>query len=656
MRVLRNLLIPMSDGVRIAVDVYLPDAEQRYPAVFYFMPYRKDDFYPQIGNGAGLPPQYVERGFAFVLGDVRGTNDSEGSAAEMWNSQEQRDGAEAVEWIAAQPWCSGNVGMTGTSYGFWTSLLTAARRPPHLKAVVPLYGSVSSYYAFCEGGTPMAFGYHADYLAVMIAMAGAPPGFRDPDERWKELWRTRVELYTPWGLDWLTHQGDDEFWNHSSIRRFYDQIEAPVFVIGGWGDRYPGDVIELFQNLKGPKKALIGPWHHIRLDMGVPGPRVDYDIVFRWFDYWLKGEQNGISDEPDFTVYTEAYTPPAEYLAEIPGYWREENSWPFPGATQRRLYLTDGGTLSDQPPEKRGSAEYSYDPTAGVCSRLTGGIYGAIGLPVDQRPDESKSVIFTTERLSQRVEITGRPHARLHFSSTATVMGVIVKLCDVAPDGTVALVTRGQLNVAHRGLNLPAYLTRGTIYEIDVEIKAASYTFEPGHRIRLTITSGEFQTVLSTPQNGMNTVHYGCAQASYLELPVVPHSERRDSPSLKFLPPPPPEPPKEASFQIGPEPENGWWKAVREARKEYQGLEGPVTYWQKTTSRVRQDQPSDAVIESESAFDFRYDSGEQVRSHGSIRYQCEAEQIHVHARLRVTRNGSEQFSREWSRSHARRFV
>jgi uncharacterized protein len=656
-RVLRNLLVPMSDGILIAVDVYLPDSEQRYPAVFYFMPYRKDDFYPNIGNGAFLPQQYVDHGFAFVLGDVRGTNNSEGVVPEMWNAQERQDGAEVVEWIAAQSWCNGNVGITGTSYGFWTSLLTAACRPPHLKAVVPLYGSASSYYAFCEGGIPMAFGYHADYLAIMIGMSGSPPGYRDPEGRWQKLWNRRIEHYTPWGLEWLTHRADDEFWDKSSIRRFYDQIEAPVFLIGGWGDRYPGDVIELFPKLKGPKKALIGPWHHVRLDMGVPGPRVDYDIVFRWFDYWLKGEKNGILDEPEFTVYTQEYTRPAEYLAEIPGYWREENGWPFPGATNRRLYLSDDGTLAEKPPKRNASAEYRYDPTAGVCSRMTGGIYGGIGLPVDQRPDESKSLVFTTQPLAEEIEITGLPRVRLYFSSTVRVMDVIAKICDVAPDGTVSLVARGQLNVAHRdGLEKPAYLVPGTIYPIEVEIKAASYVFKPGHRIRLAITSGEFQTILSTPLNGNNNVYYGADHPSYLELPLVPHAEQRRPLSLKFLPPPAQEPPSGASFHITQEPETGSWKAVREARKEYPGLEGSVTYWQKTTSRVHANQPSNAEIQSESVFDFRYASGEEIKSHGSVKYRCDEEQIHVHAKLRVTRNGAEEFSKDWTRSYPRGFV
>jgi putative CocE/NonD family hydrolase len=657
MRVLRNILVPMSDSVHIAVDVYLPDVERKCPAVFYFVPYRKDDFYPQIGNGAGLPLPYTEHGFAFVLGDIRGTNDSEGVSRAMWDAREQEDGAEVVEWIASQSWCNGNVGMTGTSYGFFTSLLTAAKRPPHLKAIVPLYGSDSSYYCFYEGGLPMVFGYHADYLAIMIAMQGAPPGYRDGEGRWRELWRSRLENYAPWGLDWFEHQADDEFWAISSPREFYDQIAIPVFVIGGWGDRYPGDVIKVFENVKGPKKALIGPWHHIRPDMGIPGPRVDYEVVFRWFDYWLKGEQNGILDEPAFTLYTQSYTPPAEYIPVMPGYWRQESTWPIPGTNLKRLYLNSGESLVETLPAAQSSGRYPYDPTAGTCSRLTGGIYGGIGLPVDQRADEPKSLIFTTDLLQHEIEVTGIPHVRLHFSSTARVMDVIAKLCDVAPDGTVFLITRGQLNAAHReGLDHPQYLTPGTNYVLEFDMKATSYRFEPGHRIRLAVTSGEFQTILSTPERGTNTLYYGKGNSSYLELPLVPPSHQPEPVGLKFLAPPPDGAPRGASFSIGPESPGGEWSAIREAGTTFPGLEGTVEYRLKTSSRIHPERPAEAVVESETVLRFCYQSGEKIESRGRIHYRCDADRIYLLASSRVTQNDKEEYSRKWSRSYPRKFV
>src|ERR1700733_904984 len=181
MHLIQNALIAMDDGVKIAVDVYLPARQGKYPAVFYFGPYRKDDFFIRSGAGLNYAELYTQRGFAFVCGDVRGVNDSEGITRRLWEEREQKDGAAIVEWIAAQQWCNQNVGMTGTSYGFFTSLLTAAQQPQHLKTVVPLYGAVSSFYGFAENGVPQTFGYHADYVGIMLAMQGSPPGFRDSD-------------------------------------------------------------------------------------------------------------------------------------------------------------------------------------------------------------------------------------------------------------------------------------------------------------------------------------------------------------------------------------------------------------------------------------------------------------------------------------------
>ena len=658
MRFLQNVLVRMSDGIHVAVDVYLPDGEGRYPAVLYCMPYRKDDFYPLILNGAGLPKMFAERGLAFVLCDVRGTNNSEGITRLMWDVREQRDGYELVEWIARQPWCNGNVGMTGTSYGFWTSLLTAAQNPPHLRTAVPLYGSGSSYYAFWEGGLAMAFGYHADYLSIMLTFQGSPPGFRDAPGGWRELWKERLAHYSPWGLEWFDRQADDEYWQISSCYSFADRIKIPVFVIGGWWDRYSGEAFKFCERLKGPTKILIGPWHHLRLDRAIPGPVVDYEVVFRWFEYWLKGEPNGIMDEPLVTFYVQRYAPPTEYRQFIPGWWREEKPWPIPESEIRRLHLSGQDALSLEIPGADGSKSYAYDPTAGVCSRLTGGIYGGIGMPVDQRPDEAKSVIFTTAPLEREWQVTGFPRVRLWFASTARTMGVIVKLCDVAPDGTVSLVTRGQLNVAHReGLDRPKPFDPGTIYPLEIELKATAYAFEPGHQIRLAVTSGEFQTIFSTPEGGVNKVYWGKDQASYLELPIAPTlAQPAAPPHLKTLPLPPAEPPQGATFTIGPDPHTGEWEAVRDTRTEFEGPEGMIEFWQRTTSRVHSARPAEAMVESESAFIFKYRSGEQIESRGKTHYQGHAQTVEMTASLRVTVDGKEEYAKTWAASYPRKFI
>jgi predicted acyl esterase len=658
MAVLRNLRVPLSDGYHIAVDVYLPQGEGRHPTVFYFGPYRKDDFYPYGGAGKGLSEQYVERGIALVLGDVRGTNDSEGVTRLMWDIREQRDGYEVVEWIARQPWCNGNVGMTGTSYGFWTSLLTAAQNPPHLRTVVPLYGTISSYYCFNEGGLPMTFGYHADYLATMLSFQVAPPGFRDPEGRWRELWKDRLATYRPWGLEWFDHLDDDQvYWQISSVRSLYNRIRIPVFAIGGWWDRYPDGPLKLYENLKCETKVLIGPWQHIRLDMGIPGPRVDYDIVFRWFEYWLRGEQNGIMEEPRITIYTQHYAPPTEYRQLIPGAWRQECAWPIPHSRKTRLYLSAGAVLGPDAPSQSGSESYRYDPTAGACSRLDGGIYGGIAMPVDLRPDESKSLIYSTAPLEESLEIMGNPVAKLYFASSARIMGLFVRLCDVAADGTVALVTRGQLNVAHReGLNDPKELTPGSIYAVEIAMKATAYLFQPGHRIRLAVASAAFPSVFPTREHGINTVYWGPKEASYLELPVVPGSAAEPHASIKTLPAPPEHSPTNITYKVEQDVQTGESIGVREANLRFPGLNGPIEYHQRTAARVHSDRPADATVGSEVLLLFNYDSGQRIESRGKIEYEGNAATIEMKASVRVTVDSTEEFSKSWSASYVRKFV
>ena len=657
MRFLQNTLVPMRDGVRIAADVYLPDGDGRYPAIFYFGPYRKDDWILTHGSIAGLPELCTDRGYALVVADVRGTNDSEGTARVMFDLPEQEDGAEMVEWIAAQPWCDGNVGMTGVSYGFLTSILTAPQQPPHLRTIVPIEGGVSWYYCINEDGLPMSFGYHANYAALMIAIQGAPPGYRDAEGRWREVWKHRLENYTPWGLEWFGCQADDEYWQPASIASMYDRLKVPVFVIDGWWDRYSSDPLKLAEGIQGPTKILLGPWQHMRPDFGIPGPRVDYDIVMRWFDYWLKGEDNGIMNEPRLTYYAQRYGPPAEYRNVVSGVWRQAEQWPIEDATLQRHYLHSAGSLSADSPPDEGAREYRYDPTIGGCSNLDGGIYGGIGMPVDQRPDEAGSLLYTTAPLEKEVEATGIAKVRLHFSSTAKVMGVFAKLCDVAPDGTVALVTRGQLNACHRnGLDRPEYLTPGEVYALDIEMKATSYVFEPGHRIRLAVTSAEFPTVFPTPEAGTNRIHCGPAQVSYLDLPVVPAaSEPAPLHSIKEVPPAPEERPAENVFEVGKDPATGEATALLDTHARFRSVEAWVDFRHRTHTRVHPDRPAEAVLESTCIYGLEYDSGEKIESKGEIRCTGDAKAIQVDAKLRVTVDGKEECSKTWKATHPRGF-
>lgn len=650
MKAIKNKLVVMRDGIRIAVDIYLPDSQLPHGAVLYLGPYRKDD-YILNGSMAQLPQMLTDRGLALVIADARGTNDSEGTAPVIFSEDEQQDGYELVEWIAAQPWCNGNVGMTGVSYGFWTSVMTAALRPPHLRTIVPIHGSVSWFYCVHQGGMPMSFGYHANYLALMLSLQGSPPGFMD--ERFDQLWADRIRETEPWSMDWFDRMADDASYESSSLAPRYDRVQVPVFAIGAWWDRYPGDALKLAEELSGPVKVLIGPWQHMRPDHAVPGPRVSYEVVIRWFEHWLNGVQNGVMDEPRFTYYMQDYAAPTSYRSHMPGKWRQSTRWPIPDAKVVRLHLASGNALQGTPASP-GSCQYDYDPMAGAHGGLSGGIYGGIAMPEDQRAEIEHSAVFYGATLTQSIEIVGCPLVRMRFSSTASRMGVVVRLCDAAPDGTISLVTRGYLNLAHRdGLAHPTPPQPDAPYELSVFMKASAYRFAPGHRICLMVTSAEFPSLFPTPDCGVNTIFFG-EERAYLELPTVEATaDQVNLPSCDASDAD--HPPPERTYRVDSS-ADGRVEAKLEVRDVTRGLNGDIEHTQVTWTTLDRHQPAEVRLCSESMYRHRLDSGEIIESVGRVEYVGSKDDIHGKAELTVTSNGVTKATRSWSRVCKRKFV
>lgn len=254
----RNVLVPLDDGVELAVDVYLPDAPGRYPALLSFYPYRKDDF---IGGVFEYERSYfAQRGYASVYVDFRGTGSSAGECPVTFDTtREGQDGAQVVEWAAAQKWCDGSVGVWGKSYGGIMSLAVAAQRPPHLKAIVPMFGTSDIYDLVAPGGAPNCLG-RVGWLSLMLALDLAAPGFQDEDGRWVRVWRERLERLERgdlWHLDWQRHGEYDEYWQTKAIQT--ENIQVPAFIIGGWRDIFPQAMADVYRRVAGPKKLLMGP-------------------------------------------------------------------------------------------------------------------------------------------------------------------------------------------------------------------------------------------------------------------------------------------------------------------------------------------------------------------------------------------------------------
>jgi uncharacterized protein len=543
-RIVKNVVIPVRDGGRLAADLYVPGdfdlggghAERTFPVVMEYLPYRKDDFRAGT-SGTSYYDRLPESGYVFARVDIRGTGASPGVSTDEYTLEEQLDGYDAVEWLAAQPWCDGNVNMLGISYGGFTSLQVASHAPPHLRSIVPIYFTDDRYSDDCHmrGGLVRQYYDAGTYGAGMVAANALPP---DPDcmgDEFAEVWEQHLGSNVPWLLEWLRHQVDGPYWRNGSVGDVADRIRCPVLMIGGWRDGYMNAPLRLFGKLKVPRKMLIGPWMHLLPDIGVPGPRIDYlHEVVRWFDHWCKGADTGIIDEPPIVVYMQRPQDPVVDRLETNGEWRAEHEWPAPRAGEKTLFLSARGELAEET-SPDGAETFEYDPTVGVTG---GGLFSGglpFGLPGDQRPDEALSLCYTSEELREDVHILGRALVVLHASSTAKVIGFCARLSDVSPDGTSVLVAKGMLNAtriagSHRD---PAPLVPGRVYELPIEIDATGWVFPKGHRIRVAVASADWPDVWPTPELATNTVYRGPATPSRLVLPVVPASGSPQPPEFR---------------------------------------------------------------------------------------------------------------------------
>ena len=411
--------------------------QSRCPTLVSPTPYRKDDY---IGSAwQHVITYFVERGYAHVVADFRGLGSSSGIAAEAMSDSEAGDGVELVEWAASQPWSDGRVGMYGVSYGGISALRTAAARPPHLRAIIPLLATADPYDDFVyPGGCFNCLGVAA-WSSYMHAMQMAPPMYQDPERRWYTIWQTRLEHTEPLVVPWLEHPERDAFWRAKSIA--LELIEVPTFLIGGWRDIFPDAMPRAYERLGVPRKLWMGPWPHVAPD-SAPIEAVEYlPVMCRWFDRFLREEHNGIDTEPPVTLFVQGGG----------SGWTHEDEWPIPRARVRTFFAEKDGGLVDEPVDPDGSIWYVADPTVGTQAGLWDVRGTGIGLPLDQRPDDDRSLTFTTQPLTKALEITGRPEARL---SLVIVEGrdanLVVKICDVAPDGFSTLVTTGWLRAVHR--------------------------------------------------------------------------------------------------------------------------------------------------------------------------------------------------------------
>ncbi|HEY3079171.1 MAG TPA: CocE/NonD family hydrolase [Chloroflexota bacterium] len=554
----RNVEVPMRDRTVLRADLYLPDAPGPFPALVQRTPYNKA-YLPVVYT---LDPlRAAGAGYAVLNQDTRGRFASDGAFRPF--RDEAEDGYDTVEWAAAQPWCNGEVGMLGASYVGANQLHAAALRPPHLAAIAPWITAADYHEGWTYQGGAFCLGFNLNWTLTRLAPDALRRRGEGTDavvaatdalaETYRRLPLTAVpELReaAPFYLDWLAHPDDGPYWRAIRIADAYDRIDVPPFHLGAWYDIFLNGTLRNYAGLGG--KLVVGPWVHSvdlsnlagEVDFGLRAGRYAFDldgVLLRWFDRWLKGERNGVDEEPPVRIFV---------MGEQPeGCWRDERAWPLARVVPTAYYLHSrggasslhgDGALSTEPPADEPADVYLADPHHPVPTRggqnccypaqLPAGAYDQRS--VEERPDV---LVYTTPPLEHEMEVTGSIEVVLYASTSAPDADFTTKLVDVAPDGYARNLTDGILRGRYReGTDRSRLLEPGRVYEYRIDAGATSNVFRPGHRVRLEVASSNFPRFDRNPQTGepaaearvlapaLQTLHHDRAYPSRVVLPVVP--------------------------------------------------------------------------------------------------------------------------------------
>jgi uncharacterized protein len=545
MQIEKDVYVPMRDGVSLAVDLYQPDELTSHAAVLLVTPYQKDGVFdlPLGSDGRPmtlpmpLPPMpdgfnpmllsvgpLVAAGFVVAVADARGTGFSEGVYDYYNFDLGPYDGYDTVEWLAAQPWCTGNIGLMGASAAAISCYITALTKPPHLKAMAPNMHPADFYFDQWRIGGVFRWENRIGWSVGMHARIG-PINPGDPGapsyERKRAVYEARFHRYgervrdakNAANLDWLTemyhHDSYDEFWQERSFLRRADEISIPTLHAGVWFDHFIRGTLTSHEAIDVPKRLFVAPGSLMtRTDLGDGGFN---DLQVRWFDHFLRGAENGVLEEPLVRLYLMGKE---DFI--------DEPAWPVP-AVDTDFFLRAGpsgsidslndGLLDAEPPDVEPPVAITHDP--GTPNRTPNDVR-------DQRAFEAGCLTFTSVPLAADLEVIGTPRLVLFASTDAKDVDWCVRLCDVDEEGRSKLLNTGALKGSHvHSHEEPSPLTAGEIYRFEIEVWPIANLFKAGHRVRVDLSTSDFPFFESNLLPSRSQVFHDTERRSCLVLPVV---------------------------------------------------------------------------------------------------------------------------------------
>ncbi|MFK7762192.1 MAG: CocE/NonD family hydrolase [Roseobacter sp.] len=498
--------ILLQDGCRLSARLWKPvDAvDDPVPVILEYLPYRKRD--GTCARDALTHPWFAARGYACLRVDIRGNGDSEGVMEDEYSAQELSDAVDIITQIAATPWCSGQVGMMGISWGGFNALQVAALTPDPLKAVITLCSTVDRFADDIHYKGGCLLNENLGWGATMWSYSSRAP---DPDLRpnWREMWLDRLENEPFLPAVWLKHQRRDAYWRHGSVVENYTAIKAKVLAIGGWGDAYKNAVPQLVQALPGAK-GIVGPWVHKYPHFAVPEPRIGFlQEALRWWDKWLKDIDTGVQDDPDFRAYVMDGVRPERWYSARAGRWTAEEYGATSHIPHKTLYITNVG-LSD------GAGPLGATVRSTQECGAEAGEYCAIWLgpemPGDQRGDDMLSTTFDSAPAEADTDIFGAPRMTLQMTSDVPQAQIAVRLNHVHPDGATTRITYGVLNLSHRdGSADPVPLTPGEPFRAVFHLDNIAYRLPKGHALRISLSTSYWPLIWPSAQAATLSLHSG---------------------------------------------------------------------------------------------------------------------------------------------------
>lgn len=535
-----HVLVTMRDGCRLSARLWMPvdAADNPVPAILEHLPYRKRD--GTVHRDELTHPWMAGHGYACIRVDMRGSGESEGLLEDEYTSQELQDACDVIAWLREQPWCDGNVGMMGISWGGFNSLQVAALQPEGLKAIITLCSTVDRFADDIHYKGGCLLNENIGWAANMLSYSSPPPDPVLVGDDWKSMWLDRLENQPFLASIWLHEQRRSAYWQHGSVCEDYDAIRAAVLSIGGWHDGYRNTISHLVENLSAPVKGIVGPWIHKYPHYAEPQPAIGFlQEALRWWDHWLKDKDTGVQDDPAYRVWLMDSVKPQRWLDSRPGRWIAEQQLPSPDITPLNLYLTQdsvaseksnvAGALSNVPSQLHDVVIASPQDCGGNTGEYFPFTFGP-ELPDDQTADDLKSICFDGDLLNDAIDIVGAPQVQLTVSADQAMAFIVARLCDLRPDGSSALITMGVLNLTHRqSAENPTHLEPQATYDVTLILDQIAYRIDKGHRLRLSLSNSYWPFLWPSPVAVKISLNAG-----QLQLP-----KRSSAPSLRveFEPP-----------------------------------------------------------------------------------------------------------------------